>query len=171
MLWPAGLLQQFGMGLLKEKGLEELADDTQGTAPVSSSRGLCMSESLVVVGRQAGGSQAGIPLQALAHAAGEAQLTNQCLVKLESRPVWIQSSIALHYRRGLQGNSRICTDVWLHHSSMHRHIADMWGYVEQAKNHSQFEPLVNCDFKRGHHRLAPPALTYVNLPRASTRTN
>ena len=40
-----------------------------------------MSES-VVVGRQAGGSQAGNYLQALAHAAGEAQLTNQCIAKL-----------------------------------------------------------------------------------------
>ena len=57
-----------------------------------------------VVGRQAGGSQAGNPLLALAHAAGEAQLTNQCIVvTLELRPVWIQSSIALHYSRGLQG--------------------------------------------------------------------
>ena len=44
MLWPAGLLQQFGMGLLKEKGLEELADDTQGTAPVSSSRAAYVRE-------------------------------------------------------------------------------------------------------------------------------
>ena len=58
-----------------------------------------MSES-VVVSRQAGGSQAGNPLQALAHAAGEAQLTNQCIAKLYLRPVWIQSFIALHYRRG-----------------------------------------------------------------------
>jgi hypothetical protein len=50
--------------------------------------GLRMSESLVVVGRQAGGSQAGNPLLALAHAAGEAQLTNQCIVvTLELRPV------------------------------------------------------------------------------------
>ena len=38
-----------------------------------------MSES-VVVSRQAGGSQAGNSLQA--HAAGEAQLTNQCTVNL-----------------------------------------------------------------------------------------
>jgi len=137
---------------------------------VSSSRVLCMSES-VVVGCQAGGSQAGNYLQALAHAAGEAQLTNQCIVKLKLRPVWVQSFIALHCRRG-QGKSRICTDVWLHHSSILCHnIADMWRYVEQAKNHSQFEPLVNCDFKCGHHRPAPPALTYLNLPRALTRTD
>jgi len=34
----------------------------------------CICQS-VVVSRQAGGSQAGNPLQALAHAAGEAQLT------------------------------------------------------------------------------------------------
>jgi hypothetical protein len=54
----------------RDKGLEEQADDTQETkAPVSSSRGLRMSES-VVVGRRAGGSQAGSSLQALAHAEG-----------------------------------------------------------------------------------------------------
>ena len=47
----------------RDKGLEELADDTQETeTPVSSSRGLHMSES-VVVSRQAGGSQAGKPLR------------------------------------------------------------------------------------------------------------
>jgi hypothetical protein len=57
----------------RDKGLGEQADDTQWTAPVSRSRGLRMSESLVVVGRQAGGSQTGNSLQALAHAAGEAQ--------------------------------------------------------------------------------------------------
>jgi hypothetical protein len=60
-----------------------------------------------VVGRQAGGSQAGNSLQALALTAGEAQLTNQCIVKkIELRPVWTQSFIALHYKRG-QGKSRI----------------------------------------------------------------
>jgi hypothetical protein len=49
----------------RDKGLGEQADDTQGTeAPVSSSRGMRMSESLVV-GRQAGESQAGTFLQAL----------------------------------------------------------------------------------------------------------
>jgi len=135
---------------------------------VSISRGLHMSES-VVVSRQAGGSQAGNPLQALAHAAGEAQLTNQCIAKLYLRPVWIQSFIALHYRRGpgqKQNLHRSMAFSQCHPSSQH------CGYVEveQAKNHCQFETLVNCDSKCGHHRPAPPALTYVNLPRASKRT-
>jgi|AntDeeMinimDraft_5_1070356.scaffolds.fasta_scaffold91232_1 hypothetical protein len=43
----------------------------------------CVCQSVVVSRQQAGGSQAGNDsLQALAHAAGEAQLTNQCIVKM-----------------------------------------------------------------------------------------
>ena len=92
---------------------------------MSSSRVLRMSES-VVVGRQAGGSQAGNYLQALAHAAGEAQLTNQCIAKIELRPVWIQSFVAPHCRRGGQGKRQNLHRSMAYHSSIHdNYIADM----------------------------------------------